>query len=55
MPEERGEQWHPPVDVLTGVEPVEHRVDGQGMTEIVRAGSGASAAAVQAELRGSAA
>ena len=50
MPEERGEQRHPPVDVLAGLIPVKQRVHGQGMAEIVRAGSGASAAAVQADL-----
>ena len=50
MPEEGGQQRHPPVDVLAGVKPVEQRAHGQGMAEIVRAGSGASAAAVQADL-----
>ena len=50
MPEECGQQGHPPVDVLAGLKPANERVDSQGMAEIVRAGSGAGAAAVQADL-----
>jgi hypothetical protein len=50
MPEERGEQRHPPVDVLAGFMPIKERVHGQGMAEIVRAGPGAGAVAVQADL-----
>ena len=50
MPEERGEERHPPVDVLASVMPIEERVHGQGMPEVVWAGSRARAATVQADL-----
>ena len=50
VPEIRGQQRHPPVDVLTGPVPVQQRVHGKGMPEIMWARAGASAAAFQPDL-----
>ena len=37
VPEEGGQQRHPPVDVLAGAIPVEQRAHGKGMAEVMRA------------------
>ena len=50
MPEKCRQQRHPPVDVLAGLMPIEERAHRQGMPEIVWAGSGARAVAVQPDV-----
>src|SRR6266496_4242425 len=50
MPQVGGQQRHPPVDVLTGPIPVQQRVHGKGMPEVIWARPGTGAASFQSDL-----